>query len=155
MKELLGKIGESILNTCKEVTDQAEKAVDQTKYRKDILTLKNDLKKLYQRLGEEYYNAYTMGQDDMPFGPICNKITAITKEIDKLEKQVKEVVNEQKDSFSSFTREVKTVWKEEDGVNYAYTKDDEEIKLMKFCENCNVGNNVNATFCVNCGTKFE
>lgn len=155
MKDLLGKIGESILNTCKEVTDQAEKAVDQTKYRKDILTLKSDLKKLYQRLGEEYYTAYIMGTDDMPFGPICNKITAITKEIDKLEKQVKDVVNEQKDSFSSFTQEVKTVWKEDGSEEYSYTKNGDDIKLMKFCDKCNVGNSVDATYCINCGTKFE
>ena len=55
MKDIMDKLSENIFNTCKEVVDQTHKTVDQTKYRTEILSLKKEVKKLYERLGKEGY----------------------------------------------------------------------------------------------------
>mgnify|MGYP001017216308 CR=1 FL=1 len=47
MKDLFGKLGTSIKNTCKEAVDQTQKTADQAKYRSEILTLKNDVSAMY------------------------------------------------------------------------------------------------------------
>ncbi|MGL6173135.1 MAG: hypothetical protein ACRC1P_00790, partial [Cellulosilyticaceae bacterium] len=113
MKDLIDKLGESLKNTCKEAVDQTQKTVDQAKYRTEILTLKGEIKKLYQKLGEEYYNNYINNSNESCSIPTCNRITALYKEIYQLEKQVNQVVNTQKDSFDAYKRDVKNSWNEE------------------------------------------
>lgn len=153
MKDLFDKLGESIKTTCKEAVDQTQKTMDQTKARTEIIALKKELKKLYQKLGEMYYTQYMSGSIEGSNAPVCSRITALRKEINRLEKKVGEVVDVQKDSFEAYRREVKTTWDE--AKQYEEVKRDENgIKILKFCEHCNVGNSQNATYCINCGHKF-
>lgn len=155
MKDLIGKLGESIKNTCKEAVDQTQKTVDQTKYRTEIMSLKTELKKHYQKLGEQYYEQY-MGYSKEPCSiPTCNRITALHREIERLEKQIDQVVNIQKDSFDAYKREVKTAWHEEMQKTGFSVKDENGVELLKFCPKCDVGNDPRAVYCINCGNKFE
>ena len=153
MKDLFGKLGTSIKNTCKEAVDQTQKTADQAKYRSEILTLKNDLKKLYQKLGEEHYKSYQEGQVEGNQHVLYNRITNLRKEIARLEKEVEEVVNIQKDSFDAYKRDVRSTWNE-DAQGVQMTRDDHGIKIMKFCPNCNRGNATEAFYCIHCGNKF-
>ena len=153
MKDLFGKLGTSIKNTCKEAVAQTQKTADQAKYRSEILTLKNDLKKLYQRLGEEQYKHYIEGQELVHQSALCNRITNLRKEIARLEKEVEEVVNIQKDSFDAYKRDVRSTWNEE-GQGVRMKRDDNGIKMMKFCPNCNIGNATEALYCIHCGNKL-
>lgn len=153
MKDLFGKLGTSIKNTCKEAVGQTQKTADQAKYRSEILTLKNDLKKLYQRLGEEQYKHYIEGQEPVHQSALCNRITNLRKEIARLEKEVEEVVNIQKDSFDAYKRDVRSTWNEE-GQGVRMKRDDNGIKMMKFCPNCNIGNATEALYCIHCGNKL-
>lgn len=153
MKDLFGKLGTSIKNTCKEAVDQTQKAASQAKYRSEILTLKNDLKKLYQKLGEEQYRNYLEGNTENHNAPLCNRITNLKKEIERLEKEVEEVMNVQKDNFDAFKRDVRSTWREED-ENVHVKRDENGIKILKFCENCNIGNAEEASYCIHCGNKL-
>ncbi|MGL4798367.1 MAG: hypothetical protein ACRDDX_01775 [Cellulosilyticaceae bacterium] len=154
MKDLFGKIGDSIKNTCKEAIDQTHKTVDQTRYRTEIVSLKNEVKKLYQKLGEEQYELFMKEQTEMPHAPTCNRITALLTQIHDLEQRVGDVVDGQKDSFDAFKRDVKKTWNE-DAEQYGEIKRDENgIKMLKFCQHCDIGNAVDAEYCINCGEKL-
>lgn len=153
MKDLFGKLGTSIKNTCKEAVDQTQKTADQAKYRSEILTLKNDLKKLYQRLGEEQYRNFIEGKTEMSNVPLCNRITSLKKEIKRLEKEVDDVVNTQKDNFDAYKRDVRSTWSEEN-ENVYVQRDENGIKMLKFCPKCNIGNAKEAVYCIHCGNKL-
>lgn len=154
MRDLISKLGESIKNTCKEAVDQTQKTVDQTKYRTEIASLKNEVKKLYQRLGEEYYNNYINDKDELCSIPVCNRITSLLREIERLEKRIDDVVNTQKDSFDSYKREVRTMWNDEMEKAGFVQKDENGVEIFKFCPKCDIGNAHNAGYCMNCGNKF-
>lgn len=153
MKDLFGKLGTSIKNTCKEAVDQTQKAADQAKYRSEILTLKNDLKKLYQRLGEEQYKHYIEGDEPAYQSALCNRITNLKKEINRLEKEVDDVVHVQKDSFDAYKRDVRSTWNEEE-QEVRVERDENGIKMLKFCPKCNIGNAKEAVYCIHCGNKL-
>lgn len=154
MKDLIGKLGESIKNTCKEAVDQTQKTVDQTKYRSEIASLKGDVKKLYQRLGQEYYHNTINNKDEPCSIPTCNRITSILREIERLEKRIDTVVTTQKDSFDSYKREVRTMWNEEMEKAGFVQRDENGVEILKFCLKCDIGNAHNAVYCINCGNKF-
>ena len=84
---------------------------------------------------------------------LCNRITNLRKEIARLEKEVEEVVNIQKDSFDAYKRDVRSTWNEE-GQGVRMKRDDNGIKMMKFCPNCNIGNATEALYCIHCGNKL-
>lgn len=154
MKDLFDKLGESIKTTYKEAVDQTQKTVGQTKYKVEALNLKNELKKLYQRLGEDYYKSYTKEDTEPCNLVLCNRITVLLKDIEKLESKIEGVAHTQKDSFEAYKREVKTMWDDHIADDQTIQKDENGIKILKFCQHCNIGNSQSAVYCMNCGHKF-
>ena len=153
MKEMIDKLTQSIKDSCNEVVGQTQSIVDQTKYRTEVVSLKNEVKKLYQKLGKQYYTEYMEKESEKEESPVCNRITVLLKEIQRLEDKIEETTKTQKDSFTAYKRAFKNTWEEE--TVFTETKTDENgIKILKFCKQCNIGNNVDAQFCVNCGKKF-
>lgn len=156
MTDIFSKLGDSIRTTLKEAVDQTQKSVDQASIRTDLLTKKNELKKLYQTLGESHYKAYTTGQSDEHQGAIYEKITELTKDIEEAEEKLQNIVNAQKTSFYSFKDDVKSTWNESDSVQAEPSQvNNENVKVMKVCSVCNTGNNMHAAYCIHCGNKFE
>lgn len=153
MKDLLDKLSDSVKNTYKEAVGQTQKTIDQTKYRKDLMTLKSELKKLYTQLGKECYREHIQGNTMYVNTPLCNRITALRQEIILLEKQLGTVVDEQKDSFESYKRDVRKTWDDHQSTHTSQRSQD-GFEVMKFCSKCNVGNNPKATHCTNCGNPF-
>ncbi|MGL4345140.1 MAG: hypothetical protein ACRCTE_08085, partial [Cellulosilyticaceae bacterium] len=153
MKDLFDKLGDSLKNTYKEAVDQTQKTIDQTKYRKDIITLKNDLKKLYMQLGKECYSYQMRGDAQNVNQPLCSRITVVRKEIELLEKRIGEVTDEQKDSFEAYKRDVRSTWDDKPQTEGQY-HNQEGMKILKFCNKCNIGNSPDATHCMNCGQPF-
>ncbi len=154
MKDLFNKLGESIKHTLKEAGNQTQKTVDQTVYRKDLLKAKSDVKKYYEELGEKSYEAYTQGQNIAVDDVLCDKITKTLQTIDQLNTSIENIMREQKDSFSSYKREVKTAWDENMATQDKPGVNDDGIEVMKFCPECNAGNNINAEYCISCGAKI-
>lgn len=155
MADIFSKLGDSIKTTLKEAVDQTQKSVDQASIRTDLLTKKNELKKLYQTLGESHYKAYTTGQSDENQGAIYEKITELLKDIETAEAKLQNIVNEQKTSFNSFKDGVKSTWNEEVVRNEEEKTTNENVKVMKVCPVCNTGNNMHAAYCIHCGNKFD
>ncbi|MGL4736039.1 MAG: hypothetical protein ACRCW2_01175 [Cellulosilyticaceae bacterium] len=153
MKDLFDKLSDSVKNTYKEAVGQTQNTVDQTKYRKDMIALKSDLKKLYMQLGKECYREQIQGNTFYVNTPLCNRITALREEIATLDKQLAEVVEKQKDSFEAYKRDVRKTWDERQDTQGGYQRAD-GFEVMKFCSKCNVGNNPKATHCTNCGSPF-
>ena len=154
MKDIIDKLSSSIKNTCKEALDQTQKTVDQAKYRSDILTLRNELKKLYQELGEVYYKNYMEGKAEEAPEALCSRISSLTQELEKLEKDIAQTVNVQKDSFDAYKREVRQTWNENQPTYANVKRDENGIKILKFCPHCNIGNPPEAEFCIHCGEKL-
>ncbi len=156
MADIFSKLGDSIKTTIKEAVDQTQKSVDQATIRTELIAKKNELKKLYQTLGESHYKAYTTGESDETQGAIYEKITEIVKDIEEAEKKLEDIVNTQKTSFSTFKEDVKSKWSEtQEKAATEESQQTENVKVMKVCPVCNTGNNIHAAYCIHCGNKFE
>lgn len=154
MADVFSKLGESIKTTLKEATAQTQKSVDQTVYRTELLSKKNELKKAYQQLGEAQYEAYIHNTEEEVPASLYTKIETMIKEITQIERQVEDIVTTQKDSFDTFKRTVKTTWDENMSKQSRPEKGEDGVEIMKICSHCNVGNNINASYCISCGNKF-
>lgn len=155
MADIFSKLGDSIKTTIKEAVDQTQKSVDQASIRTDLVAKKNELKKLYQTLGESHYKAYTTGESDETQGAIYEKITELVKDIEEAEKKLEDIVSTQKTSFNSFKEGVKSTWNEPQVKPAEEAKQADNVKVMKVCPVCNTGNNIHAAYCIHCGNKFE
>ena len=153
MEHLINKLGQSLKNTCKEALDQSHKTVDQAKYRAEILSLQNELKKLYQQLGEAYYTDTVCEEETRDYQYLCSRITGLKKEITRLEEEITAVTSQQKDGFKVYKQSVKDTWCESTQKQGSYATY-QEIKVYKFCKVCNIGNAVDAEYCVHCGEKL-
>lgn len=168
MADIFSKLGDSLKNTIKEAAHQTQKSVDQATLRTEILTKKNDLKKLYLELGKKHYEIYKSGAEEEVPSELYDKITKLSSEIDENEQKLDSVLNEQKDSFNNFKNDMKSQWaegctekSEEDIVDTECQEEDQdkdeskEVEVMKICELCNTGNHIHAAYCSHCGNKFE
>lgn len=155
MADVFSKLGESLKNTIKEATEQTQKSVDQVTCRTDLLNKRNELKKLYEALGEVQYKAYIENEDSVERNVLYTKITNLTEEIKKLEARLEEIVNTQKSSFDNYKRKVKTAWEEEKATKVDDIAEDDGIEILKVCPVCNTGNHEHAAYCIKCGNKFE
>ena len=157
MADILGKIGESLKSTLKEATQQTQKSVDQVAYRTDIIAKKNELKKLYQMLGEMQYKAYEEGEESPEQSVLYTKIGFLKKDIEEAEIKINNLVQTQKESFDSYKAGVKTAWDEivSDVTKAEEDKDDDTEEVLKICPECHTGNHKHAAYCIRCGKKFE
>ncbi len=157
MADVLSKLGESLKSTLKEATEQTQKSVDQVTCRTDLLNKRNELKKLFEALGEVQYKVYIENEENVERNVLYSKITALKNEIASLEKKLEDIVNMQKSSFGSYKRKVRTTW-EEDNVTFSKTDnlfEEDDVEVLKACPVCNTGNHEHAAYCIKCGNKFE
>lgn len=156
MADVFSKLGKSLKSTLKEATEQTQKSVDQVTCRTDLLNKRNELKRLFEALGEVQYKAYIENEDSVERNILYSKITTLKNEITSLEKKLEDIVNTQKSSFDSYKRKVKTTWEED--MTFSKTDDlagDDGIEILKVCPACNTGNHEHAAYCIKCGNKFE
>ena len=154
MSDVFSKLGESLKSTIKEATQQTQKSVDQVTCRTDLLNKRNELKKLFELLGEVQYKAYIENEDSVERNELYAKITHLKADITALETKLEDIVNTQKSSFDSYKRKVKTAWEEEKMPKSDFS-DDDGIEILKVCPVCNTGNHEHAAYCIKCGNKFE
>ena len=158
MSDVLSKLGESLKTTIKEATQQTQKSVDQVTCRTDLLNKKNELKRLYEALGEVQYKAYIDNEDNVERNVLYSKITNLKSEIESLETKLEEIVNTQKSSFDNYKKNVKTTWsEEEEKIRKAFethSESDDDVKALKVCPVCHTANHMEAAYCIKCGNKF-
>lgn len=118
------------------------------------MSKKNELKKLYQDLGQEVYEHSKTEQLDEVYNDLQGRIDSLIKEIAEIEQTIDSIVNDQKDSFSSYKREVRKTWNENMAKEERPEPGPDGVEIMKICDHCNTGNHVKAIYCINCGHKF-
>lgn len=155
MADVFSKLGESLKSTIKEATQQTQKSVDQVTCRTDLLNKRNELKRLYEALGEVQYKAYIENEDNVERNVLYSKITTLKADIQSLETKLEEIINTQKSSFDNYKRKVKTAWEEEKTPKADDLAADDGIEILKVCPVCNTGNHEHAAYCIKCGNKFE
>lgn len=158
MSDVLNKIGEGLKTTLKQATKQTQKSVDQVAYRTELLNKKNELKKMFELLGEAQYKIYTQEGDEVERNVLYSKITTLKKTIEEIEYKLKQTVDEQKTSFDSYKNKVKTVWEQEvDPLlkKKEDTENKETVETLKICPVCHTANHEYAAYCTKCGNKFE
>ncbi len=155
MSDVFSKLGESLKSTLKEATEQTQKSVDQVTCRTDLLNKRNELKKLFEKLGEAQYKAYIENEDSLERNELYTRITHLKTDISNLETKLEDIVNTQKNSFDNYKRKVKTAWEEEKAAKASEFSDDDGIEILKVCPVCNTGNHEHAAYCIKCGNKFE
>ena len=155
MSDVFSKLGESLKSTLREATEQTQKSVDQVTCRTDLLNKRNELKKLFEKLGEAQYKAYIENEEGVERSELYTRITHLKADISNLETKLEEIVNTQKNSFDNYKRKVKTAWEEEKTAKASEFSDDDGIEILKVCPVCNTGNHEHAAYCIKCGNKFE
>ncbi len=150
MKELLEKLGKSVKTTYKEVTEQTQITVDQTKARAELTALKNDLKKLYQKLGECYYE-FECFHTEFDSNLLIEDIIKTKHKISTIEEEIQQSVQTQKGNFAHYKDDIMSTWQTEEAEQDVEVK---HIKLYKFCGECNAGNPPQNTECSTCGAKI-
>ncbi|MGL4361758.1 MAG: hypothetical protein ACRCSG_00485, partial [Cellulosilyticaceae bacterium] len=158
MKNLFKKIEQSLKHTCKEALCQTKNTVDQTRVKAEINMKKNELKKYYQKLGEQLYQQIN-SDDSIDYKEkidenTVKEIKKIISDIERLELVINEVSSEKKYSFEKYRKNVTKTWNEEEIYRVEEKIDKDRIKNLKFCQHCNIGNALEATHCVYCGEKF-
>ena len=94
--EALKKLVNDVANTAKKATKSAATV---TKAEVNIFSEQDKLRKAYLALGKLYYRDYITGEepDDAEYIPLCDAITAATKNINDLKIKVSEVTSSKKD----------------------------------------------------------
>lgn len=155
MTDVFSKLGASLKNTIKEATEQTQKSVDQVGCRTDLLNKRNELKKLFEKLGEVQYKAYIENEDSIERNELYARITNLKADINALEIKLDEIVNTQKSSFNSYKKKVKTAWEEDKMPKTGDFGASDDVEILKICPVCNTGNHEHAAYCIKCGNKFE
>lgn len=152
MADILGKLGAGLKTTLKEAAEQTQKSVDQVSHRTDLLNRKNELKKLYEKLGAIQYKAYMEKNEALEQKEeLYDCITKVRKDIARIEEELEAILTVQKNSFSNYKKNVKSTW--DDMIKP--DEKEEDIEILKICPVCQTVNHEHAAYCVKCGNKFE
>ncbi len=155
MADVFSKLGESIKTTLKVATEQTQQSMDQVSSRTEILNKRNELKKLFTKLGEIQYKCHIDGEENIERDVLYTKITELKDEIQKLEDHLSEVITAQKSSLDNYKRQVKSTWNEPSTEEKKDDLEEDEIEVLKVCPVCKTGNHEYAAYCIKCGNKFE
>ncbi|ONI43997.1 hypothetical protein AN640_05895 [Candidatus Epulonipiscium fishelsonii] len=132
---MLEKVADSIKHGYKEASSYAHKKLDESKRLTYIAMRNAELKKLYSELGELYYKEVKFNE------PMLNAKKIITK-IENTKRHWEDKLNSEAVESDEYSQEVK------------YTTINKNKPNFKFCQECNVGNSINATQCEHCGARL-
>lgn len=165
--EITKKVGEAASDTYKTVADKSGKFFKDTKTKMEISDREDELKKVYEDIGNTVYNMYLSGEDvGTVFTKECKKIDKMKKEIEDLNKAIllnKELRTCQNcgetiplDSVfcSNCGMKQKPIKVKEENTNRQEKETKEEAKVEKVCPQCGNINETESKFCIKCGYKL-
>lgn len=155
MQDIFDKVTKSIKDISQNVVEQTKTTVNQGKVELELIQTKNELKKLYTRLGEKVYQNRLYPQADPGIEALYDMIATKIKKISELEVSIDNIREEQKNTMESLKRNVKKTWNSENEEEKAPETDEEGYIHMKFCSHCNIGNHPDAQYCIACGYTME
>ena len=155
MSDIFDKVAQNVKDISQGIIGQTKTTVSQGKAEIDLLQAKNDLRKLYTQLGEKIYQNRLYPEADPAIEILYNKIADKTAKIKKLNKTVKDIRKEQKNTMESVARNVKKTWQAKGEETRTPEADDDGYLEMKFCTKCNIGNHPEAEYCIACGHDLK
>ncbi len=156
-------ITDNIQDTLKKLSKQAKDKFDHAKMELKIKSYSRECKKRYSRMGMLVYECRKKGSavNGEEIEQICkeidkykHKIKVIQKQIEELKSVNDDVVEYESSSNSADSESEYNSLKKKDS-DLKMSRTENGIKLLKFCPECNVGNEPDASACINCGHKFK
>jgi len=138
----------------KKFSKQAKDTFDCAKLEIKIKNYGRECKKRYTRIGALVYESKK--KENVVNG---DEIEIICKEIDKFKHKIK-ITQKQIDEIKSVSN-VLNYRNDKNNDDVVKDKDNndntnkENVKLLKFCPKCNVGNEPSSKLCAKCGYEFE
>lgn len=153
------KLLENMKKSISAASKQAQKKFDTTKIDLKIKSYLKDINDEYIKIGKMIYNSKSQKQpiSDVKLNELCKNINMIYDKIQKLEKK-SALIKYDKVEYKETESDIKsinytTLNKKENDLKILRTE--EGIKFLKFCSECNTGNNPESEICIKCGHKFN
>lgn len=140
------------------LANQAKKGFDTAKLEIKIKSYKKESNDIYCKMGKLIYNSKSKNKpiSTEELDSLCKEIDAIRNRIKGLEKQITDIKyeegNEEKNEEQYYDAKYTKLNKSENDLKMIRT--DEGIKFLKFCPECQRGNEPDTTVCTQCGHKF-
>lgn len=143
------------------VTTHAKKMFDTTKLDLKIKSYSKESEDIFKQIGKLVYDAKKNNKpiDTQTLNNMCSNIDKVRDKIKNLEKKIVVIKSQSKQQnecnniMETKASNYATLNKKENDLKILRTE--EGIKFLKFCSNCQTGNDPSAEACINCGHEFK
>ncbi len=148
-------ISDDFQDKFKEFSKYAKNTFDHAKMEIKIKAYDRECKKRYTKIGTLVYDSKKKGGavNGEEIERICKEIDVYKHKIKILQKQIDDIKAANSENFAD-----ENCSDDEDIIkanNNDKMTEEGEIKFLKFCPKCNIGNEPDSNMCVKCGYKFE
>ncbi len=133
----------------KKTSENVNYFVSIKKTQMEILKVNHEINKIYKVIGEIIYMANQQKVEAVGVDTLCAQIDAKNGYITQLERRIEMIKESKKMSEIG----VKYDGNVPEFINNPIN--DNEVAVMKFCPNCNTGNELSNEKCKECGTKLN
>lgn len=138
---------------------KAQQTVEVTKLRSQISSKEKEMDKLYARIGESIYRAFSAGDvalSETEVMEYCDLLHGLDQEIDRVEEKIRNIKFEKTCSCGSISS-VGVKFCPDCGKRFPDEPKQEdtlgEIRIL--CNGCQAENDINAKFCIECGEELK
>lgn len=153
---------EGLQKTASSVSKKTKYVFDTTKLEFKIKRHIKECNKVYNKIGRLVYECKKNNKPSNAeaIDSMCKEIDNLKGKIKNIEKHIEEIKSGEKNTealgavlFDSNENNYASFNRKENDLKILRTK--EGIKFMKFCSNCNTGNEPYSQECIKCGHRFE
>ena len=94
IKENLNKIVKTVEEGASIAVEKSENFIEASKLSYSISSTEEDIRKIYEKVGEQVYKKYTKGSVDVNLKEYCEEIDVLFKSTKKLEKKIRKIKKE-------------------------------------------------------------
>lgn len=154
MKEFYDHVRKNAYAGSKVFMDKTKKAMNRTMAEIDAHKLQYEINKLYREIGVCTYLA-AKGKMDNPSKRIEKLIQRIDEKYSQIDGRMEQgATTETPEEEAEVVVEVAEIEDLTEKVVMEPEENTEGLKVMRFCNHCQVGNHPEATHCVKCGQKL-
>ncbi len=147
-------IGINIQEKMKKISKQAKETFDYAKMELKIKTYGRECKKRYSKIGSLVYECRKKGSavNGEEIENLCREIDKYKHRIKVIQRQIDEL---KADDIQDNPEVVEDYTLEKKDNDLTMSRTENGIQFLKFCPDCNVGNEPDADVCAKCGHKFK
>ena len=150
----IDEIGNKITSAGKKTTKAISDFTQVSKLKDAIGVEQNQINQAFTDMGRAYFDLYGTEAKEMPFAPICERVTMGQAKIEQMEKEIKRLQNLIECPACGVTCDKTSLFCHQ--CCYAFSKEAAAAPSdgeMKFCSNCGASLVSGAVFCSACGQK--